>query len=168
MSLFDTLVSPILCYCSEVWGPSQMCSALRSDGMLGNILQGVQFMFLRCIAGGVRKSTPRLVLLRASACKPLVRSWLRAATVLWNRTAAGGEHNLMHQCMLENWSLQSDMRGGVKLWCREFKKVLQHIGYDTSSLVRLVAGHDQVQPLNPGLVLSKFDAWFCRSGRICP
>lgn len=145
-----------------------MCGALRSEGMLGNILQGVQLMFLRCIAGGVRKSTPRLLLLREFACKPLVRSWLRAAAVLWNRAVAGGEHSLLHQCMIENWSLQTDMRGGVKLWCREFEKVLQHIGYDTESLVCSVEGQDRLRCLNLNLVLSKFDSWFLQKWQDLP
>ena len=145
-----------------------MCGSLRSDGMLGNILQCVQFMFLRCIAGGVRKSTPRLLLLREFASKPLVRSWLRAAGVLWNRAVAAGEDSLMHQCMLENWSMRSDMRGGVKLWCREFEKVLQHIGYDSSSLVRSAAGQERLQCLNLGLLLSKFDSLFLQKWHDLP
>ena len=125
-------------------------------------------MFLRCIAGGVRKSTPRLLLLREFGCKPIVRSWLRASVVLWNRAVGAGEDSLMYQCMFENWSLQSDMRGGVKLWCREFEKVLQHIGYDSGSLVRPVAGQERLQRLNVGLVLSKFDSWFLQKWQDLP
>ena len=78
VSLFNTLVSPILGYCSEVWGPSLMSKAIRSGSLLNDVMQGVQFMFLRSVAGGVRKSTPRMLLLREFACKPLVRGWLQA------------------------------------------------------------------------------------------
>ena len=126
VSLFNTLVSPILGYCSEVWGPSLMSKAIRSGSMLNDVMQGVQFMFLRSVAGGVRKSTPRMLLLREFAGKPLVRRWLQAAVDSWNRAIQGGEQSLLFQCMSDNWSLRSDMSGSVKLWCTDFVKVLQH------------------------------------------
>jgi hypothetical protein len=73
MHLFNSLVSPILCYCSEVWAPALLHSSGSGPSgvrkALSNDMQLVQFMFLRLLAGRVRKSTCRLLLLREFGCQ---------------------------------------------------------------------------------------------------
>ena len=74
--LFDVLVSPILTYGSEVWGPALLHGATSPDTMLnkGGGAQQLQATFLRAVAGGVRASTSRLLLLREFGWRPLSRS----------------------------------------------------------------------------------------------
>jgi hypothetical protein len=53
-------------------GPTGVAKALSND------MQVVQFMFLRMLAGRVRKSTCRQLLLREFGCQPLVSAWFTA------------------------------------------------------------------------------------------
>ena len=72
--LFNSLVSPILGYCSEVWGPALLHGCGSGPPGVGkalsNDMQVVQLMFLRMLAGRVRKSTCRQLLLREFGCRP--------------------------------------------------------------------------------------------------
>jgi len=156
VELFDMLVAPILGYCSEVWGPAVLGAALRSDGMLDSELQKVQFLFLRCIAGGVRKSTPRKLLLREFGCTPLVRAWLRSMCDLWNRACTAGPDSWLFQSLQENWGMRADMSHGVKMWCHQLVTVLQHIGFDSTNLHQ----GEALAQLDSDQVMSMFDDWF--------
>ena len=160
VSLFNNLVSPVLSYCSEVWGPGVLGAANRSEGMLDNPLQRVQFMFLRCISGGVCKATPRLLLLREFGCAPLVRAWIKSVCDLWNRASRAGVDSLLHQCMSDNWAMRADLSSGVKVWCYQWHKVLQHIGFDTTRLVGNQGGSSRLAQIDTNTVLSAFDTWF--------
>ena len=160
--LFDNLVSPVLSYCSEVWGPEVLGAAVRSEGMLDNPLQRVQFIFLRCIAGGVRKSTPRLLLLREFGCTPLVRCWVKAVCDLWNRASRAGVDSLLYHCMSDNWAMRADMRSGVKVWCHQWLNILQHIGFDVTRLVNSQGNNSRLAQVDTNAVLSAFDTWFLR------
>jgi hypothetical protein len=158
VDLFDMLVAPILSYCSEVWAPEVLGAAVRSDGMLDNVLQKVQFLFLRCVAGGVRKATPRKLLLREFGCVPVSRAWVRSMCELWNRMCAAGSGSLLYECLLENWDMRVDMSYGVKVWCQQFVKVLQHIGFDCDTLLQ----SEGLTQLDLDQVMSVFDSWFLR------
>jgi hypothetical protein len=89
--LFNSLVSPILGYCSEVWAPALLHSSGSGPAgvfkALSNDMQLVQFMFLRLLAGRVRKSTCRL-LLREFGCQPLISAWFTACWSLWDRVVS--------------------------------------------------------------------------------
>ncbi len=128
--------------------------------MLSTDLQRVQMLFLRCVAGGVRKSTPRLLLLREFGCTPLVRSWLLSVCDLWNRVCVSGRDSLIYHCMLDNWDMRMDLSNGVKVWCFQFLKVLQHIGFDTGGLVSAAGAIRSLQRISSDSVLSTFDSWF--------
>jgi hypothetical protein len=160
VQLFDAVVAPILNYCSEVWGPGVLAKCFRSDSMLDNELQRVQMLFLRCIAGNIRRSSPRLLLLREFGCNPLVRYWIQYAVDLWNRVCGAGQTSLLHQCMLDDWVNRTDNRYGIKTWACQFCAVLQHIGVDTSVLTSVADGVTRLQPLDHSEVLLKFDEWF--------
>jgi hypothetical protein len=59
VQLFDSLVSPVLGFCAEVWAPTLLRGARQPDNCLNNPLQRVQNLFMRRLGGGLRKSTSR-------------------------------------------------------------------------------------------------------------
>jgi hypothetical protein len=114
--LFDALVTPVLCYCSEVWAPSLLRAALPTpDGCMDNDLHRVQTMFMRHLAGGVRKSTSRQLMLREFGCRPLARMWVQSMVTLWNRVVASTGDCLLKTALLEGISL-----GGNCSWYSGF------------------------------------------------
>ena len=160
--LFDALVVPILSFCCDVWAPDVLSASLGSLGCLDNELQRVQMLFLRCIAGGVRKSTPRFLLLRELGCSPLVRGWFRSMLGFWNRVASSRPEGLLYQCLVEDLRLHNVVSYGVKSWCHQFCKVLQHVGIETSQLMVEHDGRPLPQQLNLSTCMNTFDDWFLR------
>ena len=77
VQLFDSVVAPVLGYCAEVWAPSLLRNCSTPTTFMDNDLHRVQSLFMRQLAGGLRRSTPRQLLLREFGCRPLVRGWLR-------------------------------------------------------------------------------------------
>jgi hypothetical protein len=59
VSLFESLVSPILFYCSEVWGPSVLGTCSNPDKCLDLALHRPLLVFLRRLGGNLRRSTRR-------------------------------------------------------------------------------------------------------------
>jgi hypothetical protein len=90
MFLFESIVSPILVYCSEVWGPSLLWSCSQPAKCLDLPMHHPLFIFLRRLGGGgnLPRSTKRELLMREFGAKPLARAWLRASVQLWNRVPA--------------------------------------------------------------------------------
>jgi len=82
MSLFDSLVTPILVYCSEVWSPTLLKSCSTPKKCLDLALHRPLFLFLRRLGGNLRRSTCRELLMREFGAKPLPRAWLRASVQL--------------------------------------------------------------------------------------
>jgi hypothetical protein len=125
--LFDMLVAPILCYCSEVWGPALLCQSGAGPALISklqdNVISRVQYLFLRTIAGRVRKSTFRMLLSREFGSQPLVCPWLRAALAMWNRAVEAGDSSLLGRAMRDNLRL-SQTSSSSSLWCRQLQRVL--------------------------------------------
>jgi hypothetical protein len=80
---------------------------------------------MRRLAGEVRKSTPRHLLLREFGCRPLVRSWLQAAVSLWNRMVAAPVSSLLRAALQDNMTLHQPK--GVT-WYASFLELLTTIG----------------------------------------
>ena len=88
--LFGALVAPVLSYCSEVCGPALSKGgtgrASAAMQMLNNPQHAVQFEFLRSLGGRMRKSVPRLLLLREFGTHPLAASQLFKSIICsWNK-----------------------------------------------------------------------------------
>ena len=171
VQLFNSLVSPILCYCSEVWGPTMLHSeaqgSRRVDHVLDNDLSRVQTLFCRLLAGKVRKSTPRQVLLREFGCHPLARMWLRSMLGFWNRVTTMPHSELLRIAMQENASLcfaavrKPHMR--KHLWYYRFRGILRYLDAHNQRLAEALAAVDQCRRIeSPSLVFTAFDAWFCQ------
>ncbi len=151
---------------------------------LSNELQSVQFMFLRLIAGKLRKSTSRHLLLREFGCHPLIRKWFVSMLSFWNRVAADytedrialSSGGLLRCVMRENWELsqQPVSTHHSSLWCTQFKAFLavmqqsfyvQHIPspdiqlkqqYVSTALVAV----QHFQQVNIPQLIQCFDTWF--------
>lgn len=171
VQLFNTLVSPILCYCSEVWGPTLLYGEAQHnklvDRILNNDLSRVQTLFLRMVACCVRNSTPKQLLLREFGCHPIARVWLRGMLGFYNRVADMQGSELLKQAMLENVSL-STAGGGRSmehmrkhLWFYRFRGILHILQEHTGVLSDVLAAVDRHSSIKcPTSVLSAFDAWF--------
>jgi len=55
--------------------------------MLTNPQHAVQFHFLRALGGRLRKSIPKLLLLREFGTQPLAYHWFKSAVCFWNKVA---------------------------------------------------------------------------------
>ena len=104
LRLFRILAEPIMCYCSEVWGPGLLPSL---DGALHSDLQVVANDYIRHL-GGLRRSVPFDILSRECCVQPLGRSWLRAALDLWNRALDAPNTSIMRRALLADLAITRD------------------------------------------------------------
>jgi hypothetical protein len=121
VQLFDSLVSPVLGFCAEVWAPTLLRGAERPNDCLDNPLQRVQNLFMRRLGGGLRKSTSRHLMLREFGCRPLVRGWLQAAVGLWNRIQQLPAEHLLRVTVAESLALGGNVGSS---WVSDFTAVL--------------------------------------------
>lgn len=87
-------------------GPVEQLGVMQLD----NALCKVQTLFLRKLAGKVRKSTSRLVLLQEFGVQPLCRVWLRDALCSWNRVVRLPASSLLSCALRENMALSYSYR----------------------------------------------------------
>lgn len=187
VELFDYIVAPVLNFCCDVWGPSLLRPTV--DASMDNDVHKVQTLFLRQVAGGVRNSTSRQLLLREFGAKPLARSWVHACVGLWNRVARLGGGSLMRAAMLENLGVQSSRV--VRTWSAGFRDLLAVLqcvpdqGLVNDGVLhelpveRVMAAFDEWWfacweglPLDPreqsdaSGVLTTYNAWFAAGGEV--
>lgn len=150
--LFDTLVAPVMGYCSEIWAPALLAAGASVDSMLGLIEQmKIQMLFLRTIAGKIRSSTSRHLLLREFGCQPVVQQWFVSTVRLWNRCVLRGTEvsegrqphggDWMVLAMKQNLTLAAqaaDARVGRPFWCQQFKDVLDKVHAATNMMTSAV------------------------------
>jgi hypothetical protein len=160
VNLFDALVAPVLCYCSEVWAPSLLRSASTPDRCMDNDMHRVQTLFMRQLAGGVRKSTSRQLMLREFGCRPLARMWVQSMVSLWNRVVDMSDDCLMKVAMLEGVS-----GGGSGSWFSGFLSALGHFGGVPESGL-CPSGTPVSLPVRDTLLA--FDSWFYSGWRDLP
>jgi hypothetical protein len=154
--LFDSIVTPILVYCSEEWGPTLLRSCSSPKKCLDLALHRPLFLFLRRLGGNLRRSTRRELLLREFGAKPLARAWLRASVQLWNRVAALPDTDPLARAMCENLSLPGRT---PQFWSVGFESFLCRIGALPEA--GLVA-EEGWAVLSVDKVLAAFDEWFAQ------
>ena len=124
LRLFDTMVSTVLSYGVEVWGPQLIaagreCAATR-----------VQLSFLRHLLG-VRTSTPTLVVLAETAQLPMVTRWAKQVGRFWNGVLAADEDSLVRRALADSCALAAEM-GGAPLaqqpWAGQVAAALGNMG----------------------------------------
>jgi hypothetical protein len=103
--------------------------------MLNNPQHAVQFEFLRSLGGRMRKSVPRLLLLREFGTHPLASQWFKSIICFWNKVAtrgSGDPSDWLVLAMRENikLSVSGDLPAQVRsgLWVSQFQKVLRSLG----------------------------------------
>jgi hypothetical protein len=123
--------------------------------MLSDELHCVQSLFMRRLAGGVRKSTPRHLLLREFGCRPLVRLWLQAAVSLWNRMLVAPASGLLRTALQDNMTLHHPK--GVT-WYASFSELLTTVGGMPQGGLHL---GEAPTKLDVADVLQSFDNYAC-------
>jgi hypothetical protein len=146
-----------------VWGPTLLQSCRSPEACLTNELQAVQNLFMRQLGGGLRKSTPKQLMLREFGCQPLARSWLHSMLGMWNRIAGMPAATLLHVAMRENITLS--LPSG---WFPGFASLLRLIGAVQGPAETVLCPAGSPQPLSQQLVLEKFDEWFYQCWRDLP
>lgn len=99
--------------------------------MLNNPQHATQFEFLRSLGGRLRKSVPKLLLLREFGAQPLAYHWFKSAVRFWNKVAersSSDPSDWLVLAMREN--IEQSVSGVVPdhlkpvLWAHQFKKML--------------------------------------------
>ena len=121
MSLFESLVSTIPVYCSEVWGPSLLRSCSTPKKCLDADMHRPLFTFLRSLCGKFCRSTSHELLLHEFEAKLPARAWLRASVRLWNRVSALPADDPLAQAMRENIAM---VHRPPQLWLVDFESFL--------------------------------------------
>ena len=156
MSLFESLVSPVLVYCSEVWGPTLLRSCSQPSKCLDLPMHHPLFIFLRRLGGNLRRSTKRELLMREFGAKPLARAWLRASVQLWNRVPDLDVSDPLYLAMHENVSMAYRPK---QLWSVGLESFLRHIRYELPEGGLRSEGN--LVALSVPDVLNTFDQWWC-------
>jgi hypothetical protein len=164
--LFGALVAPILSYCSEVWGPQLLskggtgrpASVLH---MFNNPQHTVQFEFLRSLGGHIRRSIPRLLLLREFGTQPLAYQWFKSMTDFWNKVAdRSSSHPFDWLVLAMRENIQLSFSSGVisahvqsSLWAYQFRKVINLLNEplllsDDASFASLVTSTAPLPPVD--------------------
>jgi len=110
---------------------------------------------MRQLGGGLRKSTPRQLLLREFGCQPLARSWLHSMLGMWNRIATMQESTLLRTALRENMALSLPSS-----WFSGFTALLTVIGAVPAPAESVLCPEGSLKPLSQSMVFEKFDAWF--------
>ena len=140
LHLFRALISPIMHYCCEVWGPQQLAFKLRPDGtpqrqmctgpltaadlLANNMQKHVHSVFLRLL-GGLRLCTRREVLLREFGQRPIATFWLSASVQFLNRIIRMSDDHLPKRALLADLRLGSNAR--TACWSSEMLSLLSRL-----------------------------------------
>lgn len=173
-------------YVGNPFSPVQPDTFKSVTKALSNDLQAVQFLFLRVIAGKIRKSTSRHLLLREFGCHPLIRKWFISVLNLWNkvtdsRVVSDGDQQhypatLLGVVMRENWELSQSLPStqASALWSHQFQSFLGVMQQSLSFMSRLSPALQQLsqdlcdalhavqsfQKVEVTQLMQCFDVWF--------
>lgn len=126
LRMFDTVVSPILTYCSEVWAPDLLTGFQSFEDVLNNPLERVHMAFLRNL-GYLPQSVSRVILLRELGAHSLSRAWISLCVNFWNRMVALPDDCLLKQALLDDIDLTLTLRQNrrkVNTWYGKFASTL--------------------------------------------
>jgi hypothetical protein len=132
-------------------------------------MQAVQFTFLRMLAGRVRKSTCKQLLLREFGCCPLVAIWFTACWDLWHRAVDRPLDDWLFLALQENrdlslraYSSSSQKRVQQSLWfwqMREFVRMLHSQSGMLAHVGDSLAGLQCLEQEDMSSVRDAFHGW---------
>jgi hypothetical protein len=126
LKMFSFLVTPIMEYCGEVWGPDLLFSCNTLDKVWNNELQKVQNMFLRQL-GKLRKSVPTTILHKEMCMDPVAKGWVRASIDLWYRLCKEPPSSLLGAAVRDSLISHAQAREGAvsKSWAGRFMSMVR-------------------------------------------
>ena len=120
--LFDTLVKPIMLYCSDFWAPLQINKRNPAELLTkGNLIDLVHMKFLKQLLG-VQTQTPNIGVLLETGRVPLMTYAIKNSIKNWNRIAIGSNCNPLVRLSYEN-IVNKDME-----WYKNLKSLLNYTG----------------------------------------
>ena len=120
--LFDSLVKPIMLYCSDFWGPLRLNKRDPSELLpKQNLIDLVHMKFLKQLLG-VQIQTPNLGVLLETGRVPFMTYAIKNSIKNWYRIAINNECSPLTQLSFLN-IVEKDMD-----WYKNIKLLLNHIG----------------------------------------
>jgi len=131
--LFDALVSPVLSYGCEVWGPDAVkvgrTGLFDLDG--GMAEEHVHRPFMRQ-SMGVRRTTASAIMLSELHRTPFKMFWIRQAVKFWNKAVKRDGSDWLNLALRENVLLASSIGHGYvanrPLWASSFLNCMHALG----------------------------------------
>ena len=124
LRLFDVFVTPVLSYGAEIWAPQ-----LLAQG--SGPCEPLHLEFLRHLMGGLRQSTPALVVQAEAGRLPIAAHITARLAGFWNSILAESEDSLVRQAMCTSCDLAVAM-GGAPLaqlpWAGQVAAALAQAG----------------------------------------
>jgi hypothetical protein len=124
MTLWQSLVRPLLEYASELWGGTiTKDQERRADLVQMTFLRGT--LGLHANGSGVSNHVVRA----EAGCERLKDRWAKLQLGYWRRVMAAPAHRLLRQVVLFRYSeCQHDGRYGTSGWLPSMKRTLEHVG----------------------------------------
>ena len=120
--LFDTLVKPIILYCSDFWGPLCINKKAPSEMLPSrNLIDLVHMKFLKQILG-VQKQTSNIGVLLETGRVPLLTYAIKNSIKNWSRIGLSNECNALTKLSFQN-IVDKDFE-----WNRNIRNILNNIG----------------------------------------
>ena len=126
LRLFQSVVVPIMDYCSAVWCPGLLRACSNHDRIFENSMQKVQNIFLRQL-GHLRQTTTSSVLHREFCVEPVASMWMRSLVQLWQRLQQAPTGSLLGR--VARASLHMAQRGTASVkkrcWAGQFMDMIK-------------------------------------------
>ena len=136
LSLFDSLVKPIVSHGSQIWGPDIFLKYVhkKSVDFLHCDLEKIQLDFIRLMVGASQRAQ-KWILLKEFDRYPLHLNWLINAFTFWNKLASSKKEKLSHLAFCDN--VQMAVNGNTQCWVHkilECARILNVKHFNSSDL----------------------------------
>ena len=150
VSLFSSLVMPVMQYGCEVWSTAYLLNASKP---LDNPLQSVQTQFLRQIGGQwLRRSTNTKLLMAEFGCRPVSWQWCKLVCRYWNRLVSQRHNPLLQSAFRAELDQAAQ---GVAGWGRDVLRMIQQVAPETATAATEAISSQQWDQL-PQLQVDEF------------
>jgi len=116
LRMYQSLVVPIMEYCSAFWSPALLQNCSSHARVFQSSMQEVQNTFLRQL-GHLRSTTPLAVMHRECCLEPVASVWLRSLVQLWQRLQEAPATSLLGRVARAALHLAQSGNSRVKRQC---------------------------------------------------